>query len=550
MIDASMFAAVGAETCPEPKSYASTDAGEPKQAFSDTAPLAKIREELKADEMPSPEVAAEGETGGETVYREGQAPAAEEPVGGSTASETPSDEQSADAPEQSTPARGISTAEPLIAQIPGSQVAPVQVAQADPNAEGVVSAESGAALQPVASGTQVVAQESLSELQSLAKEAVTPEGQEGEQAAATAAPVQSTVSTEAQVLTDASQTEGLPQGKTADSAAVAAQVRSDEIVDDSRPQTSQGSTLDGQTNVVESSVVESSKTEDVAGGLEQAVAKAPAQAAETAVSEEVEALRPEVDAPVQIAQNKTEGQSTESQAAQKTAPEINTDAAGQDQMQEMGTGQQSKEGQSAETGSGGKSQVDALSMLEGGSSSTTQGTAARSTDTPAIASDAQAVKSPVQEVGEQILGSVQASLARGDKQIMIRLDPPELGSVVVRFEERGDQVSGVLEVNQDETRRDVEQALPQVLRSLQEAGVQVRRLEVADPATRDPGREHMQQEAWTQRDGSDQQGEHPHRSPQGGGWSALRGSPQGFFEQAEAGGAAQGAGQGRIDMLI
>ncbi len=546
-IDASMFAAVGAETCPEPKSYASTDAGEPKQAFSDTAPLAKIREELKADETPPTEVAAEGETGDEAVCHEGRSPSAEEPPVDSAPVETTPDEQRTDGGEQSIQARAISPAEPLVAQIPGSQLVQAQVAQPDPTAEGIVSAESGAVPQPVAPGTQAVAQEPSPELQNLVKETVTPKGQGGEQ---TVAPVQGPVSAEAAVLTEAGQADTASQGKTPDFAMAVTQGGAGEIVDESRAQASQSSNVDLPAKVVESPVVDSSKAEDVAGGLEQAVAKAPGQVAELAVSEEVESLRPEIDAPAPVAQNKTEGQPGESQAGQKAAPEISTDTAPQDQMPEMGTGQQSKEGRPSETGPGSKSQVDALSMLEGNSSSNTQGTAARSIDTPVIASDAQVAKSPVQEVGEQILGSVHASLARGDRQVMIRLDPPELGSVVVRFEERGDQVSGVLEVNQDETRRDVEQALPQVLRSLQEAGVQVRRLEVADPVTRDPDRDHMQQDAWAQRDGSDQQGEHSDRPSQGGGWSALRGNPQGFFEQADAGGAVQGVGQGRIDMLI
>ena len=47
------------------------------------------------------------------------------------------------------------------------------------------------------------------------------------------------------------------------------------------------------------------------------------------------------------------------------------------------------------------------------------------TQTPNVSGfDAAWLKSPVQDVGEQILSSVHASLVRADKQVQIRLDPP------------------------------------------------------------------------------------------------------------------------------
>ncbi len=163
---------------------------------------------------------------------------------------------------------------------------------------------------------------------------------------------------------------------------------------------------------------------------------------------------------------------------------------------------------------------------------------------------AAATKSPVQDVGEQILSSVHASLARADKQVQIRLDPPELGSVLVRLTEQGDQIRGFLEVSRDETRREIEQALPQVLKGLQEAGVQVRRLEVvvSDQPDRGVGREQSQQDAWAQQHQphSDQQGYRPQNA------SAMNWSAQTGFQQNRAGRdelQAQGA-QDRIDMLV
>lgn len=173
---------------------------------------------------------------------------------------------------------------------------------------------------------------------------------------------------------------------------------------------------------------------------------------------------------------------------------------------------------------------------------------AQTADLPGL--DAAATKSPVQDVGEQILSSVHASLARADKQVQIRLDPPELGSVLVRLTEQGDQIRGFLEVSRDETRREIEQALPQVLKGLQEAGVQVRRLEVvvSDQPDRGVGREPSQQDAWTQQHQphSDHQG---YRPPNASvmSWSAQTGFPPKRAGRDEP--QVQGV-QGRIDMLV
>jgi len=83
-------------------------------------------------------------------------------------------------------------------------------------------------------------------------------------------------------------------------------------------------------------------------------------------------------------------------------------------------------------------------------------------------------------ISEQILESVQSSLSQpaGNQQITIRLNPPELGKVLIKFEEQDGQITGLLEVSKTQTRYEVEQALPEIIRSIQDSGVQIRRLEV------------------------------------------------------------------------
>ncbi len=81
-------------------------------------------------------------------------------------------------------------------------------------------------------------------------------------------------------------------------------------------------------------------------------------------------------------------------------------------------------------------------------------------------------------VGEQIRESITSSIVGSGKEITIRLNPPELGSVIVKFQEQGDQITGLLEVSKSQTRAEIQQALPEITRDLQELGVQVKRLEV------------------------------------------------------------------------
>ena len=83
-------------------------------------------------------------------------------------------------------------------------------------------------------------------------------------------------------------------------------------------------------------------------------------------------------------------------------------------------------------------------------------------------------------VGKQILESIQSSISNpvGDKQITVRLNPPELGEVIIKFQEQDNEITGLLEVNKTQTRAEIEQALPQIIRSLSDSGIDIKRLEV------------------------------------------------------------------------
>ncbi len=84
------------------------------------------------------------------------------------------------------------------------------------------------------------------------------------------------------------------------------------------------------------------------------------------------------------------------------------------------------------------------------------------------------------DVGKQILESIHSSMSQqaAERQLTVRLNPPELGQVFIKFQERDTQITGVLEVSKAQTKWEIEQALPEITRNLAASGVQVNRIEV------------------------------------------------------------------------
>src|SRR3972149_7005489 len=89
-------------------------------------------------------------------------------------------------------------------------------------------------------------------------------------------------------------------------------------------------------------------------------------------------------------------------------------------------------------------------------------------------------RNTVDEISRQISESIQNSLYQqtGKQQITVRLNPPELGRVCIKFHQQQDQLTGLLEVDRTQTKHEIEQALPQIIRTPGDAGVQLKHLEV------------------------------------------------------------------------
>ncbi|MHC4123377.1 MAG: flagellar hook-length control protein FliK [Planctomycetota bacterium] len=81
-------------------------------------------------------------------------------------------------------------------------------------------------------------------------------------------------------------------------------------------------------------------------------------------------------------------------------------------------------------------------------------------------------------VSSQIQESIHSSLQSGNRQVVIRLNPPELGKVAIKFAEQGDDITGLLQVDKPQTRDQLQQALPEIIQNLQDSGIQIKKFEV------------------------------------------------------------------------
>ena len=108
----------------------------------------------------------------------------------------------------------------------------------------------------------------------------------------------------------------------------------------------------------------------------------------------------------------------------------------------------------------------------------------------------------VSSIREQISLSVQNSLGQGERQITIHLNPPELGRVSIKFTERAGELSGMIETTNSQTRAEIQQSIPEILRSLEQSGVSIKRIDVSIDLSRqtnqDFQRNNTAQSQWEQ----------------------------------------------------
>jgi flagellar hook-length control protein FliK len=107
-------------------------------------------------------------------------------------------------------------------------------------------------------------------------------------------------------------------------------------------------------------------------------------------------------------------------------------------------------------------------------------------DTVVVTPPSTATSSAPKTMTTQLVDGIRSIAASGtgsDKTMTIALNPPELGRVVVKMNDEGGSITAVLRVENPVTRADIEQSVPSIVRSLEQAGIQVKRIDVlpSDP---------------------------------------------------------------------
>ena len=112
------------------------------------------------------------------------------------------------------------------------------------------------------------------------------------------------------------------------------------------------------------------------------------------------------------------------------------------------------------------------------------------------------------DVGKQVFESIQSSFSQEhrNQQITVQLNPPELGKVSIKLQEQDNQITGLLEVSRTQTRIEVEQAIPEIVRNLQDSGIQIKRLDVVLSQEEKPGQEALQDQTMQNSRNQHQQG--------------------------------------------
>jgi len=111
-------------------------------------------------------------------------------------------------------------------------------------------------------------------------------------------------------------------------------------------------------------------------------------------------------------------------------------------------------------------------------------------------------------VSSQIQESIHSSFRSNSQEIIIHLNPPELGKVTIKFTEQDNAITGLLQVDKSQTRSQIQQALPEIIQNLHNSGIQIKNIEVVLT---------NQQEQYTPKDQSSAAGQN--------GWSGHQNSP-------------------------
>jgi flagellar hook-length control protein FliK len=94
-----------------------------------------------------------------------------------------------------------------------------------------------------------------------------------------------------------------------------------------------------------------------------------------------------------------------------------------------------------------------------------------------------------QSPAQQIIDAARAPDVSPSSQINLTLNPDQLGRVRISFQQENGEITGMIEVEKAQTRYDIEKDIPQIVASLQDSGMQVKKIDVVQDNNPEPDRQ-------------------------------------------------------------
>jgi flagellar hook-length control protein FliK len=88
------------------------------------------------------------------------------------------------------------------------------------------------------------------------------------------------------------------------------------------------------------------------------------------------------------------------------------------------------------------------------------------------------IKQETGAISGQITDSIKSAANSGSKEITVRLNPAELGKVVIKVSGEHSQISAIIEASNPETKSQLQEAFGQVSKNLADAGITLKQFEV------------------------------------------------------------------------
>ena len=233
------------------------------------------------------------------------------------------------------------------------------------------------------------------------------------------------------------------------------------------------------------------KSTNGSGTAEKAVAQAVSQAAERVAA----AVAAQAKTVVTAEQARPQGEKTAGQAGKANAQRARAAEAAAGQGKGSAASAATKGGREGETapvrgshgpGTAVKPQVAAMPAAEGRGEAVA---AAQGSAAPEAAAAARGVAARPAEAGQvggglgdaagQVAESIRSVGGQADRQILVNLNPPELGQVRIILRNEADGIHGVIRAEVPETLAKLQQEAAPLVARLQADGIEIRRLDFA-----------------------------------------------------------------------